>query len=66
MTGWLVDSVDQCAEAVIEILRDPKEARTRALGGKEHVRRHFLTPRSYATGSPSSTSSSGTTSARRS
>ena len=44
-TGWLVDSVDQCAEAVIEILRDPKEARTRSLGGKEHVRRHFLTPR---------------------
>jgi trehalose synthase len=44
-TGWLVDTVDQCAEAVIEILRDPKEARTRALGGKEHVRRHFLTPR---------------------
>jgi trehalose synthase len=44
-TGWLVDSADACADAVIEILRDPTEARTRALGGKEHVRRHFLTPR---------------------
>jgi trehalose synthase len=44
-TGWLVDSVETCASACIEILRDPDEARTRALKGKEHVRRHFLTPR---------------------
>ena len=44
-TGWLVDSARTCADAVIEILRDPTEARTRSLGGKEHVRRHFLTPR---------------------
>jgi len=44
-TGWLVDSVEQCAHACIEVLRDPAEARTRALRGKEHVRRHFLTPR---------------------
>ena len=44
-TGWLVDSVDACASACIEILRDPDEARTRALKGKEHVRRNFLTPR---------------------
>jgi trehalose synthase len=44
-TGWLVDSARTCADAVIEILRDPKEARTRSLAGKEHVRRHFLTPR---------------------
>jgi trehalose synthase len=44
-TGWLVDSVHECAQACIEILRDPPEARSRALKGKEHVRRHFLTPR---------------------
>jgi trehalose synthase len=44
-TGWLVDSVEECAAACIEILRDPAEARTRALKGKEHVRRRFLTPR---------------------
>jgi trehalose synthase len=44
-TGWLVDSVDECASACVEILRDPDEARGRALRGKEHVRRHFLTPR---------------------
>ncbi len=44
-TGWLVDSADGCAEACIEILRDPAEARLRALKGKEFVRRNFLMPR---------------------
>jgi len=44
-TGWLVDSATDCAEACIEILRHPQEARQRALRGKEYVRRHFLTPR---------------------
>jgi trehalose synthase len=44
-TGWLVSSANDCAQACIEVLRDPAEARSRALKGKEHVRRHFLTPR---------------------
>jgi trehalose synthase len=44
-TGWLVESSMECAEACIEVLRDPTEARQRALRGKEYVRRHFLTPR---------------------
>jgi trehalose synthase len=44
-TGWLVSSVEECAQACIEVLRDPAEARMRALRGKEHVRRNFLTPR---------------------
>jgi trehalose synthase len=44
-TGWLVDSARECAQACIEALRDPREARLRALAGKEHVRRRFLTPR---------------------
>ena len=44
-TGWLVDSSEQCADACIAILRDPTDARARALRGKEHVRRRFLTPR---------------------
>jgi trehalose synthase len=44
-TGWLVDSPAECAAACVEILRDPVAARQRALHGKEHVRRHFLTPR---------------------
>jgi trehalose synthase len=45
VTGWLVDSPEQCAQACIEILRDPAAARDRSLRGKEHVRRNFLTPR---------------------
>jgi trehalose synthase len=44
-TGWLVDSAAQCAEACVEVLRDPPEARLRALKGKEYVRRNFLMPR---------------------
>ncbi len=44
-TGWLVSSPAECAEACIEVLREPGDARQRALRGKEYVRRHFLTPR---------------------
>jgi len=44
-TGWLVDSVEECAQAVSEVLADPDRARAMARLGKEHVRQHFLTPR---------------------
>jgi trehalose synthase len=44
-TGWLVGTASECAEACVEVLRDPAEARRRALGGKEFVRRNYLTPR---------------------
>src|SRR5204863_9532762 len=44
-SGWLVDSSEECAAACLEVLADPAGARARALVGKEHVRRHFLTPR---------------------
>jgi trehalose synthase len=44
-TGWLVSSPDECARACREILADGAAARERALRGKEHVRRNFLTPR---------------------
>ncbi|HEV8686270.1 MAG TPA: glycosyltransferase [Gaiellaceae bacterium] len=44
-TGWLVDSSSECAEACLKILADPDRARRMSLAGKEHVRRHFLTPR---------------------
>lgn len=45
VSGWLVDSPEECAKACLEVLDDPQAARARALVGKEHVRRHFLTPR---------------------
>jgi trehalose synthase len=44
-TGWLVDSSEGCAAACIEVLADPGAAHARALLGKEHVRKRFLTPR---------------------
>jgi trehalose synthase len=44
-TGWLVDSPAEAAAACRAVLADPPAARERALHGKEHVRRHFLTPR---------------------
>jgi trehalose synthase len=45
VTGFLVSSVEQCAERTLELLRDPALGRTLGLRGKEHVRAHFLTPR---------------------
>ena len=45
VTGWLVDSPTGCADACCAILTDRAEARTRAIRGKEVVRRNFLTPR---------------------
>jgi trehalose synthase len=45
VTGWLVHSSTECAEACKQILADPAGAKERALRGKEHVRRNFLTPR---------------------
>jgi len=44
-TGFLVESVAECADALNKILKQPHEARAMALRGKEFVRRHFLTPR---------------------
>jgi len=44
-TGWLVDSVEECAAACKEILADPATAALRGRRGKEFVRQNFLMPR---------------------
>jgi trehalose synthase len=44
-TGFLVESVAECAKALDTILEQPHEARAMALRGKEYVRRRFLSPR---------------------
>jgi trehalose synthase len=44
-TGYLVDSVEECAARIGAILDDPALGRSLGLRGKEHVRTHFLTPR---------------------
>jgi trehalose synthase len=45
VTGFLVDSVEQCAQRSLELLADPALGKTLGRRGKEHVRQHFLTPR---------------------
>jgi trehalose synthase len=45
VSGYLVDSPEQCAERCLEILRDPGLGKNLGRQGKEHARRHFLTPR---------------------
>ncbi len=44
-TGYLVSSPQECAARSLEILREPELGKRLGRAGKEHVRRHFLTPR---------------------
>ena len=43
--GLLVDSVEECANAMVSLLRDPERARALGASGRERVRDHFLVPR---------------------
>ncbi len=45
VSGYLVDSVEACADRTIDILKDPALGKALGRRGKEHVRKHFLTPR---------------------
>jgi trehalose synthase len=45
LTGFLVSSVDECAERALQIIADPELGRALGRRGKEHVREHFLMPR---------------------
>ena len=45
VSGYLVDSVEACAYRTLDILRDPALGKALGRRGKEHVRKHFLTPR---------------------
>jgi trehalose synthase len=44
-SGFLVDSVEQCADRALKVLLDPGLGKQLGRHGKEHVRQHFLTPR---------------------
>jgi trehalose synthase len=44
-SGFLVSTVQECADRTSEILRDPDLGRRLGRRGKEYVRLHFLTPR---------------------
>jgi trehalose synthase len=45
VSGFLVSTVEACAQRSLEILADPDLGRALGRTGKEHVRTHFLTPR---------------------
>jgi trehalose synthase len=45
VNGFLVDSVDQCAERMLELIADPKRADKMGQAGREHVRHSFLSTR---------------------
>ena len=45
VTGFLVATVEECAERALEILDDPALGKSLGRRGKEHVRTHFLMPR---------------------
>jgi trehalose synthase len=45
VTGFLVNSVEECADRSLAILQDPELGRRLGRAGKEDVRRRFLTPR---------------------
>jgi trehalose synthase len=44
-TGFLVSSPEECAERALTVLREPDLGKQLGRSGKEHVRKHFLTPR---------------------
>jgi trehalose synthase len=44
-TGYLVSSPEECAERAVTLLSEPDHAKQLGRSGKEHVRKHFLTPR---------------------
>jgi trehalose synthase len=45
VSGYLVNSPQECAERCLEILDDPELGKKLGREGKEHARRQFLTPR---------------------
>jgi trehalose synthase len=46
--GYLVDSIEECAERVLHLFRNPEEGRELGRLGRERVRERFLLPRLLA------------------
>lgn len=43
--GYLVDSIDECVEQTVRLLRNPREAQELGMLGRHHVKEHFLITR---------------------
>jgi trehalose synthase len=41
-TGFLVESIEECADRVLYLLQNPERAREMGLRGREYVRQHFI------------------------
>lgn len=46
--GYLVDTIEECAERMVELVEDPGHARELGASGHRHVRQQFLLPRLLA------------------
>jgi trehalose synthase len=46
--GYLIDSIDECVEKTVRLLRDPREAQELGAAGRAHVQAHFLITRMLA------------------
>ena len=45
VSGYLVSSVEECAQRVVQLLQQPELAESMGIAGREHVRKHFLITR---------------------
>lgn len=43
--GYLVNSVEECADRIVELIQDPQKAEEMGRFGHDHIRKHFLLPR---------------------
>lgn len=48
VSGYLIDSIEECAHRILDLLRDPVTARAMGQRGREWVRRRFLLTRLLA------------------
>ncbi|MFQ5879332.1 MAG: glycosyltransferase, partial [Dehalococcoidia bacterium] len=46
--GYLIDSIEDCVEKTVRLLRDPREAQELGAKGRARVREHFLITRLMA------------------
>jgi len=47
-SGFLIDTVEECADSILYLLKNPEEAREMGQFGREWVRKRFLIPRLLA------------------
>ena len=43
--GYLVDSIEECAEKVLHLLQNPEKAKKMGAKGRQYIRDNYLTPR---------------------